>query len=68
MPKVPTKRLLALAVLFAGINIPSISIWAASETALRRFLAQDNRAAVFNIAMAILLLASMAPVLLSTLG
>ncbi|MEQ8305986.1 MAG: LysE family translocator [Hoeflea sp.] len=67
-PGAPVKSLLALVVLFAGVNIPSISIWAASGTALRRFLAQDNRAAVFNIAMAILLLASMAPVLLSTLG
>ena len=64
-PGAPVKSLIALVLVFAAVNLPSISLWAASGTALRSFLAHGNRIAVFNIAMAILLVASMAPVLLA---
>jgi threonine/homoserine/homoserine lactone efflux protein len=56
--------LMAMIALFAVVNIPSISVWAISGTALRGVLAKGNRIAAFNLAMAVLLLASMAPVLL----
>jgi threonine/homoserine/homoserine lactone efflux protein len=55
--------LVAMIALFAVVNIPSISVWAISGTALRGLLAKGNRIARFNIAMAILLVASMVPVL-----
>ena len=63
----PADYLLSLGLmiaLFALVNIPSISLWAISGAALRRILGQGRRIAVFNIAMAILLVASMLPVLL----
>lgn len=56
--------LIVLIVLFAVVNIPSISVWALSGSALRTMLGQGNRIAIFNIAMALLLIASMVPVLL----
>ncbi|MEX3009716.1 LysE family translocator [Hoeflea sp. TYP-13] len=55
--------LLAMIVLFAVINLPSISVWALSGVALGRLLGEGNRIAVFNIAMALLLVGSMAVVL-----
>lgn len=55
--------LVAMIALFAVVNIPSISVWAVSGTALRGVLAQGNRIARFNIAMAVLLVASMVPIL-----
>lgn len=56
--------LVLMIVLFAAINLPAISVWALSGVALRRILGEGNRIAVFNIAMALLLVVSMAVVLL----
>lgn len=56
--------LLATIALFAIVNLPAISLWAACGTALRRALGTGRRIAVFNGAMAALLVASMLPVLL----
>ena len=50
--------------LFAVVNLPAISVWAAAGLALRRFLGDGRRLAVFNFFMGFLLLASMLPVLL----
>ena len=58
--------LVVMIVLFAAVNIPSISVWAIFGSILQGVLAQGNRIAVFNIVMAIVLLASMIPMLLST--
>lgn len=54
----------AMIAVFALVNLPSISIWALSGVALRRFLAQGRRIVVFNAAMAMLLVASMVWILL----
>jgi len=62
-PGAPRKSLAVLLLVFAAVNIPTISIWAASGTALRLFLDQGNRVVCFNLAMAALLLAAMAPVI-----
>lgn len=51
---------------FAVINLPTISIWVISGVALQRLLGEGRRIIVFNIAMAILLVGSMIPVLLSS--
>lgn len=56
--------LVLLIVLFAIVNLPALSVWVLSGAALRGALAKGKRIMVFNIAMAILLVGSMAPVLL----
>ena len=58
--------LILMIMLFAAINLPAISVWALSGVALRRILGKGNRIAVFNIAMAMLLVVSMAVVLLQS--
>jgi threonine/homoserine/homoserine lactone efflux protein len=55
--------LVLMIALFALVNLPAISVWAASGAALRGFLVKSNTIAVFNIAMAALLVVSMALVL-----
>lgn len=55
--------LIVLIAVFAVINLPSLAVWVLSGTALRRVLAEGRRIAVFNIAMALLLVASMVPAL-----
>lgn len=50
---------------FACVNLPSISLWALSGVALRRLFEDPVRLRRFNIAMAMLLVASMLPVLLT---
>ncbi len=56
----------AMIAVFALVNLPSIGIWALSGVALRRFLAEGDRIAAFNIAMALLLVASMCWILLQS--
>ena len=56
--------LILMIMLFAVINLPAISVWALSGVALRRILGDGNRIVVINIAMALLLVVSMAVVLL----
>ena len=65
-PGSPAASLAVLVALFALVNVPSISLWAISGKALRIFLGEGNRIVVFNIAMAVLLVASMAPVILAS--
>lgn len=64
-PKAGIPDLLLLIAVFAAVNIPSISVWALSGHGMRGFLARGNRIAIFNIVMAVLLLASMLPAILS---
>lgn len=51
---------------FAVINIPSISLWAVSGSCLQRFLSLGNRMQYFNLTMAILLVASMVPMIINS--
>ncbi|MCY0094642.1 LysE family translocator [Hoeflea ulvae] len=64
-PSAPRKSLIALVLIFAIVNIPTISIWAVSGTALKRFLDKGSRIVVFNHVMAMVLVAAMIPVLLN---
>ncbi len=57
--------LLLLIAVFGAVNLPSISLWAISGMALRRLLGDPVKLRVFNFAMALLLVASMVPVLLA---
>jgi len=64
-PEAPVVSLMTIVPIFAAVNLPAIAVWAVSGVGLRRFLASGNRIAVFNLVIAGLLIASMAPVLLS---
>ncbi|NDV28125.1 LysE family translocator [Desulfovibrio sp. JC010] len=51
--------------LLAITILPSISAWALSGSALRKYLSKGKRIVVFNVSMALLLVASMAPMLIN---
>lgn len=53
----------AVAAVFAAINLPSVAIWAAAGQGMRRWLERGRRRVWFNRSMAVLLVASMWPVL-----
>jgi len=54
-----------IAAVFGVINLPSVGLWAVMGTQLRRVLHDRRALQVFNLAAAILLLASLYPVLTS---
>ena len=56
---------LALALLFGLINLPCVACWAGGGAALRRFLRDPLRLRIFNISMALALLASLYPMLVT---
>ena len=61
----PTRSLdavIAVAVVFGAVNLPSVGAWAVLGQSLRRFLSDPRRLRAFNIAMAVLLVASVVPV------
>ena len=55
---------LIVAAVFASVNLPSVSLWAYAGQKMRRFLSSPSRLRGFNWTMAILLIASLVPVLL----
>jgi threonine/homoserine/homoserine lactone efflux protein len=62
----PSDTLGAMALVagvFAAVNLPSVSVWAAAGQAVRRWLTTQQRLRAFNICMAVLLVASLWPVL-----
>ena len=52
-----------VAVIFGLVNIPSVGSWTILGQEMRRFLNNPSRLQIFNIAMALLLVASLAPIL-----
>jgi threonine/homoserine/homoserine lactone efflux protein len=62
-PEAPFASVVLVAVAFALVNLPSVSTWAGFGTALRGFLADPVRLKWFNIAMGLLLVASLWPML-----
>lgn len=52
-----------IALLMMVVNAPSIMMWAGFGVGLRRVLGTPGRARVFNVAMALLLVASLVPIL-----
>ena len=62
-PVSPLVSAVLVAAVFALVNLPSISVWAAFGTAMRGFLADPARLRWFNIAMGLLLAASLWPML-----
>ena len=55
--------ILYVAGAFALVNLPSVSLWTALGTGLQRFLSRPVYLRRFNIIMALLLVASLYPVL-----
>ena len=58
-----TAMLVIAAVLFAGINLPSITLWTVLGQQMKRFLTDPLRLRAFNCTMAILLILSLYPLL-----
>jgi threonine/homoserine/homoserine lactone efflux protein len=52
-----------VAVVFACVNLPSVTLWAAAGQALRRWLDTPGRLRAFNVTMAAMLVLSLWPVL-----
>lgn len=57
------RNVIVLAILLGLVNAPSICVWAGFGTALRPFLSHTGRVRVFNVIMALLLVASLLPML-----
>ena len=55
--------LAAVAVVFGLVNLPSVGAWAALGQGMRRVLTNPGRMRAFNVVMAVLLVASLYPVL-----
>jgi threonine/homoserine/homoserine lactone efflux protein len=58
------RAMLAVALVFACVNLPSVSLWAAAGQGIRRWLGNPGRLRLFNRTMAVLLVASTLPVVL----
>ena len=62
-PSQDRAAILLVALVFGAVNLPSVSCWAWAGQEMRRFLTNPARLRAFNITMAVLLLASLYPVL-----
>ncbi|MEO9338071.1 LysE family translocator [Mesorhizobium sp. SB112] len=62
-PQAPVLSVALISLVFAGVNLPSVSSWAGFGMALRGFLADPVRLKWFNIAMGVLLAATLWPML-----
>jgi len=54
---------LVVGIVFALVNVPSVSTWAGFGSALRQWLSEPSRLKCFNITMAVLLVVSLWPML-----
>ncbi|MCV3208968.1 LysE family translocator [Mesorhizobium sp. YC-39] len=59
----PFLSVVLISTAFAIVNLPSVSVWAGFGTALRGFLSEPVRLKWFNIAMGVLLAATLWPML-----
>lgn len=62
-PQAPFLSVLLIGGVFTLVNLPSVSVWAGFGTALRGFLADPVRLKWFNIAMGVVLAATLWPML-----
>jgi len=56
-------NVLLIAALFALVNCPSVGLWTVAGSLLRRWLSQPGLLRIFNVGMALLLVASLYPIL-----
>ena len=64
----PSQNMAAIAlvaVVFGAVNLPSVSVWMLLGQKMRRILTNTSRLRIFNIGMAVLLIASLYPILYS---
>ncbi|VVO25169.1 LysE family translocator [Pseudomonas fluorescens] len=61
-------NVVVIAAVFALINLPSVSLWVACGSLLRKVLRDPRWLRVFNLSMALLLVASLYPLLLESAG
>lgn len=54
-----------VAVIFAAVNLPSVTVWAWMGVQVRRWLGTARRLRVFNVSMAVLLVVSLYPMLIN---
>ena len=59
----PWLSVVLVAVIFTLVNLPSVSVWTGFGIALRGFLANRRRLRLFNMAMGLLLVATLWPML-----
>jgi len=59
----PVVEIGKVAVLFGLVCLPNGVVWCLFGTAIAHFLSDDRRRRVFNVTMAVLLVASVAPTL-----
>ncbi|WP_377296496.1 LysE family translocator [Rhizobium sp. SGZ-381] len=59
----PFASILLITVVIAIVNLPSVAVWAGFGVVLRQFLTQPSRLKWFNVAMGVLLLATLWPLL-----
>ncbi len=57
------RNVLIVALVFACTNLPSITLWTVLGQQMRRFLTDPGRLRAFNVTMAVLLVASLVPIL-----
>lgn len=62
-PELYLASVLIVGLAFAVVNVPSVSTWAGFGSALREWLSDPVRLKWFNISMAVLLVASLWPML-----
>lgn len=60
-PSKSMESILLVGVIFGAINLPSVGIWTVLGQQLNRFLTSDIKLKIFNITMALLLIASLYP-------
>ena len=62
-PEAPLWSVVLICVAFAVVNLSSVSVWAGFGVALRGFLSDPSRLKRFNVAMGLLLVATLWPLL-----
>lgn len=62
LPTDPVVSLLIVAAVFGAINLPSVSSWTLLGMQLRRFLSDPLKLRIFNVTMALTLVATLYPV------
>lgn len=62
LPTDPIASLLIVAAVFGAINLPSVGSWTLLGMQLRRFLSDPLKLRIFNVTMAVILVATLYPV------
>jgi len=60
-PSKNMESILLVGVVFGAINLPSVGVWTVLGQQLKKFLTSDTKLRMFNITMALLLIASLYP-------